>query len=253
MNSRHEDAKGWLITVAIHLLLLLVLWMIKLPVFSQGPEFLEVSWSAVGTPPISSVHEEPATLDGASTADPYSSRKVQLPERLNLEPPDEVLRVPEMKKLQLSSAPQPERTYIGTRGFGERGKGISFGERGKIEAPVVTGRSKDIKPPFGAAMSGESDRSVGFEVAWTGGGKRRLLSGKLPDYPAGVNLEAQIKIRAVVLPDGRVKSVQPIQKANTRLEEAALKEVRFWKFDPLSSTISQIDQTCTITFNFLLR
>ena len=79
------------------------------------------------------------------------------------------------------------------------------------------------------------------------------MSGKLPDYPAGVNLEAQIKIRAVVLPDGRVKSVQPIQKANTRLEEAALKEVRFWKFDPLSSTISQIDQTCTITFNFLLR
>lgn len=253
MNRRHEDAKGWLITFAIHLLLLLILWIIEVPVFSLGPEFLEVSWSAVGSPRISSVHGEPATLEGASAADPYSSRKVQLPERLNLEPPHEVLRIPEMRKLQLSTAPQPERTFVETRSFGERGKGTSFGEREKIEAPVVTGRSKDIKPPFGAAIGGESDRSVGFEVAWTGGGKRRLLSGKLPEYPAGVNLEAQIKIRAVVLPDGRVKSVQPIQKANTRLEEAALKEVRFWKFEPLSSTISQIDQTCTITFNFLLR
>jgi TonB family protein len=50
-----------------------------------------------------------------------------------------------------------------------------------------------------------------------------------------------------------VKSLNPIQKANERLEEAALEKVRFWRFEPLSSTQPQVDQTCTITFNFKLK
>lgn len=253
MRHRREETKGWVTSVAVHGLLLLFLWMVKVSDISLIPDFVEVSWSSVGTPPTSMTLGNVAPLEASSIANSYSSTKVRLPERLNLEPPHEILRVSDAKKLELAEVPKLERKVVDARGVVDKGSGISLGEIEKVEAPVFAGRSRDIKPPFGAAVGGESDRSVGFEVAWAAGGKRGLLSGKLPEYPEGVNLEAQIKILAVVFPDGSVKSVQPSQKANTKLEEAALKEVRFWKFEPLPKTSPQIDQSCTITFNFLLR
>lgn len=112
----------------------------------------------------------------------------------------------------------------------------------------------------GGGQGGDADRfgsglgdSNGFSMIWLLGGTRRKLSGALPKYPSGVNVEAQISILAVVATDGSIKSVQPAQKANTRLENAAMKELRFWKFEPLRSSAPQIDQTCVVTFNFKLK
>jgi outer membrane biosynthesis protein TonB len=68
-----------------------------------------------------------------------------------------------------------------------------------------------------------------------------------------VNVEAQIKIQTVVLPDGSVKAVQPLQKGNTKLEEVAMKELRFWRFEPLRRPQPQIEQTCIVTFLFRLK
>ena len=45
----------------------------------------------------------------------------------------------------------------------------------------------------------------------------------------------------------------PGTAANWCLEEAAMKEVWRWKFEPLRATSRQVDQTCYITFNFRLR
>lgn len=98
-----------------------------------------------------------------------------------------------------------------------------------------------------------SGEGYGFSMSWLRGGTRRKLSGALPKYPPGVNVEAQISILAVVAPDGSIKSVQPAQKANTRLEDAAMKELRYWKFEPLRSSAPQVDQTCIVTFNFKLK
>ena len=108
------------------------------------------------------------------------------------------------------------------------------------------------------AGSGTSDENfggsgVGYAIQWGGGGKRKLLEGNAPKYPAGVNQRAQIKLKVVVLPNGIVKSAQPIQKANTKLENAALKEVRLWKFEALPTAQKQKEQTCQITFNFDLK
>ncbi len=112
----------------------------------------------------------------------------------------------------------------------------------------------------GGGQGGDADRfgsgsgdSFGYSMSWLRGGTRRRLSGELPKYPNGVNVEAQISILAVVSPDGSIKSVQPAQKANTQLENAAMKELRYWKFEPLRSSAPQIDQSCVVTFNFKLK
>ena len=112
----------------------------------------------------------------------------------------------------------------------------------------------------GGGQGGDADRfgsgtgdSFGYSLSWLHGGMRRKLSGALPKYPLGVNVEAQIGILVVVTPDGSVKSVQPAQKANTQLENSAMKELRYWRFERLRSSAPQIDQTCVVTFNFRLK
>jgi TonB family protein len=72
-------------------------------------------------------------------------------------------------------------------------------------------------------------------------------------YPKGVNIEAQIRLEAQVMPDGRIRAVRPVQKGNTALEEAAIAKVRHWIFEPLALSIPQRDQNCVITFNFVLQ
>lgn len=94
---------------------------------------------------------------------------------------------------------------------------------------------------------------VSYGIQWSGTGTRRLESGALPAYPPGVNSQAQIKLKLVVTPSGAVKSAQPLQKGETRLENAALKAVRLWKFGALQSSQPAVDQSCTVTFNFRLK
>jgi hypothetical protein len=94
---------------------------------------------------------------------------------------------------------------------------------------------------------------IGYSMKWLRGGTRRKIAGDLPKYPAGVKVEAEIRLFAVVAPDGSIAALHPAQKADSRLEEAALKEVRYWKFEPLKSSQPQVVQTCEISFLFTLK
>ena len=93
----------------------------------------------------------------------------------------------------------------------------------------------------------------GFRIDWGGGMTRKLMRYNLPKYPEGVNITAQIKLQAIVQPDGSIKNLRPMQKANTALENVAIAEARLWKFESLNRTQPQQEQTCVITFNFELR
>jgi len=66
-------------------------------------------------------------------------------------------------------------------------------------------------------------------------------------------VEAQIRVEAVVTPAGTVKSVRPAQQGNARLEDVAMRELKQWRFEPLSRNLPQKDQHCIVTFNFALR
>ena len=99
----------------------------------------------------------------------------------------------------------------------------------------------------------EGEGGGGFSLRWLKGLTRPKISGDLPKYPQGTTVSAQVKILAVVQPGGFVSSVQPVQKANRLLEDAAMKAVRTWQFEPLASTLPQVDQSCVITFVFKLK
>ena len=163
--------------------------------------------------------------------------------------------MPRTEKLEVpqSGAPRPVKAPEGA-GEKEKGLGKGVGEKEPFSTNPAAGTSPtELASPGSGSLGGDVARGVAFSIQWMGGGTRKRVTGDLPEYPTGTNVEAQIKIQAVVQPDGSIKTVQPVQKANTRLEDAAMRAVRQWKFEPLRSGQSQLDQNCVITFLFELK
>ena len=75
------------------------------------------------------------------------------------------------------------------------------------------------------------------DIEWGGGGNRIVLHKPLPKFPAGVNTNAELKFKFTVLPDGTVGRIIPLQKADPRLESAALTALRQWRFNVLKSDV----------------
>jgi hypothetical protein len=106
---------------------------------------------------------------------------------------------------------------------------------------------------LGSGEGGDGEGGGGYSMQWLQGMTRRKLSGELPTYPPGATVSAQVRILTIVFPNGTVRFVQPEQKANRLLEEAAMKAIRSWKFEPLGSSLPQVEQSCIITFLFKLK
>lgn len=255
MTLHSDDAKGWIGSIVFHLLLgvLLYLWKVGAPVKETG--FLEVTLGG---------EAEPVTFTGLQpTARATEALRVRAqPERDAI--PDlpirrhnvgeDLLPVPLARKMEIDDPQTVSRYALSERTLGEKGVVRELGDgrvADRLAAITGSGRDRAVAPT--GAGTGGSGLGPAVSVVWGDGGTRKKISGTLPSYPPGVTVEAQIKIQAVVLPDGTVKSVKPTQKGNIRLEEAALREVRFWKFEPLRATAPQVDQSCLITFNFQLR
>ncbi len=81
-------------------------------------------------------------------------------------------------------------------------------------------------------------KGLGFgDIEWGGGGNRIVLQKIVPKFPSGVNTNAEIRIKFTVLPDGTVGRIIPLQKADPRLEKAALDALRQWRFNALKTDI----------------
>jgi hypothetical protein len=98
----------------------------------------------------------------------------------------------------------------------------------------------------------KGEGSFGFDIQWGGSGTRKIYSYSLPDYPEGVNKEIDIKLKFTIKPDGTVGSIFLLSKADTRLENAAINSLWQWRFEPLSGTQQQADQSAVIVFPYRL-
>jgi TonB family protein len=259
-----ETRNGWIGSLVFHGVLAIVLVLVTVPQIVANEEFIELSWGSAVAPDtdVESAAQEPASSAQGQSADvvrPSSKEKpsqpVVLPDRRLPDLTDEVVGMPRTEKLDVPQAGAP-RTVTAPGGAGEKEQGLGkgVGEKEPFAANPNAGVSpSEIASPGSGTLGGDVDRGVAFSIQWMGGGTRKRVTGELPEYPKGTNVEAQIKILAVVQPDGAIKTVQPVQKANTRLEDAAMRAVRQWKFEPLRSGQSQLDQNCVITFLFKLK
>ncbi len=250
-----DQVYGWFGSILLHLVLLVIFFVWQLtPPPPAAPSTVAVTFIEQVPPPAvptlaakaaGSTARRPAK--GAKTP-PASTRRVQLPERSSTSR-DQAIPLPNARKVD---APDVSGTMRRSTGSGGR-KDVAAGKTGataRSESAVGTGGGTGRTQ--GTVVHGTGSSSLGT-IRWIGGGKRRKLSGGLPQYPSGTNVEAQIRIEAVVTPAGSVKSARPAQKANARLEEAAMRVLRQWRFEPLARSLPQKDQRCVVTFNFKLR
>ncbi|MBM4169683.1 MAG: energy transducer TonB [Ignavibacteria bacterium] len=264
MKAKSETIQGWAGSLIIHAILIVILLILTVPEIVPKDEFIELSWGATAavasqTAPQASATPDRAQIVASSANRPsgaaVSSQRVMLPDRRIPDPSSDVLRVPKSEKLEtaerisgtqkLDAVGVGEREQLASRTLGEReSRGVS---------DPRSGIPSDVAGAGSGALTGDIDTGVLYSIQWMEGGTRRKISGELPKYPPGVNVEAQVKILTTVQPDGTVKSVQPAQKANTRLEDAAMTEIRHWRFESLRPSLPQVDQTCVITFLFKLR
>ncbi len=130
------------------------------------------------------------------------------------------------------------------------------------ETPARTQRSekskdrRDVGNPdaedFGLGLGKFGDgkgSGYGYSLQWGSGGNRIVLHKELPEYPPGVRTAAQIRLRFTVKPDGSIGMIIPLQKGDPALEQAAMRALRRWKFNPLDSNITMVG---IITFTFTL-
>ncbi|MGA7160113.1 MAG: TonB family protein [Bacteroidota bacterium] len=261
-----ESTVGWTGSIVFHIVAGLMLFFVRPPQpDTQQQEFVEFSFgggvaSSFGPMPKGDVLPEgtaPPPL--GQTGVVATGVGVDLPTAQNTLPSDEIVNARPTKKLEANDNPVPipgERkgmADVQREAPASSGVGFPGGKDDVVGKPGIPTGS-DVAPPFNAGGAGSSiGDNISYNVQWAGGRVRNLLSGDLPKYPPGVNVQTQIRLRVVVQPRGTVKSVQPLQKGDTRLENAAIKEVRLWRFQPLQSAQPALDQVCTIIFNFKMK
>jgi TonB family protein len=249
-----EERLGIAATLALHGLAAVLFLLVRFGESLQEPEFIELSWGAssvgVAMPELSreaSSSAQPAVPVQQETR----SLPLSLPERRFAGDQDR-MAVERQEKLDAPESPvaakpskRPEETL-------RRDSPLSTSPGATVDQ-AGTGRNTAGGTGSGSTVAGSAGTGVSFALEWSEGGTRKKMSGALPSYPSGVSVEAQIKLETIVAPDGSVTRVRPVQRGNARLEEAAMKEVWQWKFEPLRANSRQVDQMCYITFNFRLR
>ncbi len=89
-----------------------------------------------------------------------------------------------------------------------------------------------------------------YSVRWTVGEIRRKIAGNPPQFPAGFGGEAMVRVELVVTSGGAVRSAKLLQVGNARCDDATLREVRLWKFQPLPPRQKRMDQRCVVIVSF---
>lgn len=105
----------------------------------------------------------------------------------------------------------------------------------------------------GQGNKAEGSGSFGYDIEWGGKGKRQIYNYIIPEYPEGVSKEIDIRLKFTILPDGTVGKILPLIKADTRLENTAINSLRQWRFEPLSPSQPQVEQTAVIVFPYRLQ
>lgn len=219
-------------SIVIHLLLLLLLLLITINLDYPPRDYVELSFGISGE-------------SGSSGARGSLVENVEK-QSTSQEKSQTVVKNEIVKEVELPKAKSTEDENVIKPA--DKSKEVSTASSSKNNQEQVSNVNKEAQ---GNLQEGEG--SFGFDIDWGGKGKRQIWSYPLPQYPAGVYKEIDIKIMFTIKPDGSVGSARLLTKADTKLENAALNSIRQWRFEPLSASQKQVEQTAVIVFPYRLR
>ncbi len=232
MPSKKNTSISYIISVILHTIVILLLLAVNLSFDYNPSEFVELSFG---------ISDE----DGSSGAEGNKIDKIEeIAENNNI-------NKTENKNEEVTDVELPESESTSEDNIirpADDDKEISE-ESSEISTETVTSNVSST----GQGNEAEGEGSFGFDIDWGGKGTRKIYSFILPQYPEGVKKEVNIKLQFTILPDGTVGTIIPKIKADTRLENAAINSLRQWRFEALSSTQKQVEQTAIIVFPYRLQ
>lgn len=221
----------YLLSVVIHLIIALIFFIIKIGLEPLEDEYVTIGFGAIGKLSSSGVlaknpseEEQKKQPEVKEVVAEKVVEKVELPKIINT---DEINNV--------VAAAKEEESIVDTKPE-------------KVE-PLV----KKEEAGKGKEESGDGEGNFGFEIDFGGKGMRKIYSYSLPEYPAGVSKEIDVKLKFTILPDGTVGKILPLIKADTRLELAAINSLRQWRFEPITENGKAGQQNAVIVFPFRLQ
>ncbi len=248
---KRNDWYGLGASLAIHLLLVVLFSVMTLAATDTQPiGFIEVELGpmaegqpvkrAVKPAPAKEIQpEKPVETEKPAPTPPEKTRPVDLPDQ-----PENIVEeekipdsfeetiAPEKKdnpeKVKKAEEPKPKPETIKPLGGGD---------------PVGDGAKESGDQGEGA----DEKKSSPFQIE---GLNRVPVNTTLPVYAAQVN--AIIKVRITVDPQGRVIRRIPLIKGNPDLEQSVMDALQRWRFNALPFNAPQENQTGTITFRFQL-
>lgn len=258
VHASHEHRTGWVVSILFHILLGITLYFSTVHQYVIEPQFVEMTWGSITSTEIPIPEIPPAENSSVQSGEQQqqNDNSVTLPARRFIDLSNEAISVQSKSKTITADAPTLQNSGKSAATVDKRSNYYSSGPGSKENLVGKSSGTTNVQTatPYGSGTDpGALGSMPSFSMVWAGGGSRKLMLGDMPAYPSGVNVEAQIKLRVIVLPNGAVRSVQPAQKGNTRLENVSINKVRLWKFEPLLSAQPQVEQICTITFNFKLK
>lgn len=247
---KKNDWIGMGASVAAHAaLLLLFTFLTAAKPDQQQLGFVEVEFGpfAEGRPVQQSVMETPEAADeqieppqeaAEEVSPPEEARPVDLPDQPEPMPDEEQVSTPEAETIspeELNNEadvdePEPEPEAQPVRPLGSGAVDGSSGSQSGAEGEGA-----------------EEERAAPFEIE---GLNRDAVFAPLPVYRERVN--ATIRVRITVDPQGRIVSRFPLLKGNPSLEQAAMDALQRWRFNPLPPNAPQEPQTGIVTFRFQL-
>ncbi len=181
--------------------------------------------------------EEPEDPTDEASA-PTEAKPVDLPDQPEDLPDEDQVTTPETETISPEeqnneadvNEPEPEPESEPVRPLGSGAVDGSSGNQSGIEGEAS-----------------EEERAAPFEIE---GLNRDAVFAPLPVYGERVN--ATIRVRITVDPQGRIIRRFPLLKGNPSLEQAAMDALERWRFNPLPSNAPQEPQTGVVTFRFRL-
>ncbi len=229
---------------------LLLLLFLEMPVrFSseEPPKFYELNLGTVSQQRMEQILGEASRQEAASRlrrAETSPRERVEVPNRRMVELEEPTVSIPEPQRVEsddiVQKAERPDIALESTRpalSRSTREQLFSMERKQTFEGSKIT---VGDTPETGTPGTGKETETIGEEMARSfqieGDIKgRELLHNPLPEYPAGLNRNATIRISFAVLPDGSVSPVEmvPVRKENAVLEELTMSMLKRWRFAPL--------------------
>ncbi len=252
MQLKKEDMTGLGVSVGLHVVVLILLSMLTAAASDkQQMGFLEVEFGPVAegrpvrqAPVLDEPEPEPEEeareeVEQTPVAPPEEIKPVDLPDTDLQAPAEEVIDAPEAEVIapqqsnteeeKIEEEPEPEQEVVKPLGSGALtpDEGSETGEEGE---------------------SNEDVASAPYQIE---GLNRSPVSTPIPQYSSQVN--ALIRVRITVDPQGRIIQRFPLIKGDPNLEREVMNALLRWRFNPLPAEAPRENQTGVVSFRFRLQ